>query len=81
MDPRLQDLNPSGHLADGQPLSERQQEILRWVAEGLSNREIGERLNITPNTVRDHLSEVMRSLEVSNRASAVSTAFHLGLMP
>ncbi|QNJ27500.1 two-component system response regulator RR class II (RRII)-LuxR [Synechococcus sp. SYN20] len=51
------------------------------MAEGLSNRDIGERLNITPNTVRDHLSEVMRRLEVSNRTSAVSTAFHLGLLP
>ncbi len=80
-DPRLQDLRPSVHPADGQPLSERQQEILHWVAEGLSNREIGLQLNITPNTVRDHLSEVMRRLEVSNRASAVSTAFRLGLLP
>ena len=81
LDPRLQDLKPSVHPADVQPLSERQHEILRWVAEGLSNRDIGERLNITPNTVRDHLSEVMRRLDVSNRASAVSTAFHLGLLP
>ena len=81
MDPRLQKPNPSGHLADGQPLSERQHEILRWVAEGLSNRDIGVQLNITTNTVRDHLSEVMRRLEVSNRASAVSTAFRLGLLP
>ena len=81
MDPRLQKPNPSGGLADGQPLSERQHEILRWVAEGLSNRDIGVQLNITTNTVRDHLSEVMRRLEVSNRASAVSTAFRLGLLP
>ena len=81
IDPRLIELNRSPHPADGQPLSERQHEILRWVAEGLSNRDIGERLNITPNTVRDHLSEVMRRLDVSNRASAVSTAFHLGLLP
>jgi DNA-binding NarL/FixJ family response regulator len=51
------------------------------VAEGLSNRDIGVQLNITTNTVRDHLSEVMRRLEVSNRASAVSTAFRLGLLP
>ncbi len=81
VDPRLQNSNPSEYLADGQPLSERQHEILRWVAEGLSNRDIGVRLNITPNTVRDHLSEVMRRLEVTNRASAVSTAFRLGLLP
>ena len=80
-DPRLEDLSRSLQPADGQPLSERQHEILRWVAEGLSNREIGELLNITPNTVRDHLSELMRRLEVSNRASAVSTAFQLGLLP
>ncbi len=81
VDPRLQNSNPSEYIADGQPLSERQHEILRWVAEGLSNRDIGVRLNITPNTVRDHLSEVMRRLEVTNRASAVSTAFRLGLLP
>ena len=80
-DPRLQDRPASVHPADGQPLSERQHEILRWVAEGLSNRDIAVQLNITPNTVRDHLSEVMRRLEVSNRASAVSTAFRLGLLP
>ncbi len=80
-DPRLQDRHASVQPADGQPLSERQHEILRWVAEGLSNRDIAVQLNITPNTVRDHLSEVMRRLEVSNRASAVSTAFRLGLLP
>jgi DNA-binding NarL/FixJ family response regulator len=63
------------------PLSERQHEILKWVAEGLSNREIAAQLNITTNTVHDHWSEIMRRLEVSNRASAVATAFRLGLLP
>ncbi len=81
IDPTLPGLNPSLHPVDELPLSERQLEILRLVADGFGNREIAAQLNITTNTVRDHFSEVMRRLEVSNRASAVSTAFQLGLLP
>tara|TARA_B100001093_G_C26809883_1_gene1007111 strand:- start:560 stop:1255 length:696 start_codon:yes stop_codon:yes gene_type:complete len=81
IDSTLPGLNPSLHPAYELPLSERQLEILRLVADGFGNREIAAQLNITTNTVRDHFSEVMKRLEVSNRASAVSTAFRLGLLP
>ncbi|KZR86112.1 Response regulator protein VraR [Synechococcus sp. MIT S9504] len=62
-------------------LSERQLEILALVAEGLSNRQIADQLNISVNTARDHLSEILTRLGVSNRASAVSAALRLGLIP
>ena len=62
-------------------LSERQLEILALVAEGLSNREIAARLYISVNTVSDHLSEILARLGVANRASAVSSALRLGLIP
>ena len=62
-------------------LSERQLEILGLVAEGLSNREIADRLHISVNTARDHLSEILTRLDVGNRASAVSAALRLGLIP
>ena len=62
-------------------LSERQLEILALVAEGLSNREIADRLHISVNTARDHLSEILSRLGVGNRASAVSAALRLRLIP
>ena len=62
-------------------LSERQLEILALVAEGLSNRQIADQLNISVNTARDHCSEILTRLDVSNRASAVSAALRLGLIP
>lgn len=80
-DPRFQESDPGSPVGQGAVLSERQLEILALVAEGLSNREIATQLQITANTVRDHLSEIMQRLEVGNRASAVSSALRLGLMP
>ena len=62
-------------------LSERQLEILTLVAEGLSNRQIADQLHISVNTARDHLSEILTRLDVGNRASAVSSALRLGLVP
>ena len=71
------------HVASETPkkLSERQLEILTLVAEGLSNRQIADRLHISINTARDHLSEILTRLDVGNRASAVSSALRLGLIP
>lgn len=79
-DPRLQAGSEATHTSD-KTLSGRQLEILALVAEGLSNRDIAQQLQISSNTVRDHLSEIMLRLEVNNRASAVSSALRRGLMP
>ncbi len=48
-------------------LTTREQEVVEAVAEGLSNREIAERLDIGVNTVRTHVSSILRKLDLTNR--------------
>jgi DNA-binding NarL/FixJ family response regulator len=56
------------------PLSEREMEILAGVAEGCSNKEIGQRCGISDQTVKNHLTTVLRKLGVSDRTEAVVIA-------
>lgn len=63
-----------------EPLTEREMEVLVLVAEGLSNREIGERLYITRGTVKAHTSNIYSKLGVQNRTQAVARARSLGLL-
>lgn len=62
-------------------LSEREREILRLLGSGLSEREIGERLYISFNTVHSHVKSVYRKLGTTTRAQAVARAVHLGDSP
>jgi DNA-binding NarL/FixJ family response regulator len=62
-------------------LTEREWDILRLLAEGLGNREIGEALLISPATVRTHLRNAMDKLGASTRAQAVAVAFAAGGRP
>jgi DNA-binding CsgD family transcriptional regulator len=55
-------------------LTERELQILGWLAEGHSNRQIAERLVISEHTVRAHLRNLMRKLGVNNRAQAAAVA-------
>jgi ATP/maltotriose-dependent transcriptional regulator MalT len=61
-------------------LSEREVEVLRLVAAGLSNRDIGQQLFISEKTVKTHLSNIMGKLSVVNRTQAVDQARHLELL-
>ena len=61
-------------------LSPRELEVLRLMAEGLSSREIGERLFISPRTATTHVANIFAKLEVDSRASAVTAGFRLGLI-
>lgn len=65
-------------LAD--PLSERELEILRQVANGDSNREIAEYFVIAEGTVKNHLTSILRKLNVQDRAQAVLKARQLGIL-
>ena len=62
------------------PLSERELEVLRLVAAGLTNREIAHRLFITVGTVKRHINNIYGKLEARHRAEAVARARDLGLL-
>jgi len=65
--------------ADG-PLTARELDILRGMAEGLSNKEIGQKLFISAGTVKAHSAAIYRKLEVLNRTGAIARAKDLGLV-
>jgi DNA-binding NarL/FixJ family response regulator len=60
-------------------LTFREREIAGLVAHGLSNREIGEKLWLSPRTVENHRLRIMRKIGASTRAELVSYAIHEGL--
>jgi DNA-binding NarL/FixJ family response regulator len=76
-----------GDLADAEPelpaengMSEREQSILAALGEGLSNRQIAKRFWLAEQTVKFHLTNIYRKLEVSTRTEAVHRAYQLGLL-
>jgi DNA-binding NarL/FixJ family response regulator len=65
---------------DQDKLTDRELEVLRLLARGLSNREIGRDLFISETTVKFHMGNLMRKLHVGRRAEAVYAASKLGLL-
>ena len=70
----------TGPMKPGSDLSQREQEVLGLMVEGLSNEEIAERLVISPATARHHVSACIQKLGASNRAQASAMAVKLGLV-
>jgi len=75
------------HLASGRPLgaqttvealTERETEILRLVAEGLTNKAVGQALGISDRTVQGHLANIYGKLQVGSRTEAVTEALRQG---
>lgn len=60
-------------------LTERQTEVLRLVAQGLTYREVGERLSLSERTVRFHMTEIISRLHLQNRNQVLAYAGQLGL--
>jgi LuxR family transcriptional regulator, maltose regulon positive regulatory protein len=81
--PDLPPALPEGHR-DGEPLidplSQRELKILQLIAQGLSNREIGERLFIALDTVKGHNRRIFDKLQVKSRTEAIARARELGLL-
>lgn len=60
-------------------LSNREGQVLRLLAEGMTTEAVGRKLFLSPTTVRSHAEGAMRKLEARNRVHAVATALRLGL--
>ena len=72
---------PVGAAARGiEQLTDREREILTLVARGLNNDQIGERLFISPATVKTHLARIMAKLDAHDRAQLVVRAYESGLV-
>lgn len=61
-------------------ISERELEVLRLLAAGQSNKEIANRLAVSPNTVKTHISNLFAKLEVRRRTAAIGRARELGIL-
>jgi DNA-binding NarL/FixJ family response regulator len=61
-------------------LTARELEVLHMLARGLTNKEIGNALEISGNTVRNHVNSIIEKLEVSDRTEAATTAIHRGII-
>jgi DNA-binding NarL/FixJ family response regulator len=60
-------------------LSEREREILTYLAQGYSNTEIAQQFVLSPKTVRNHVSNILSKLQVADRAEAILRAREAGL--
>jgi DNA-binding NarL/FixJ family response regulator len=64
----------------GAPLSERELDVLTWVAKGASNKEIARHLHISESTVKSHLLHIFSKLGVNDRTQAVTLAVQKGII-
>lgn len=83
VDPGL-DLGPSGAATPSTPwgdtLTAREQDVLALLAEGASNREIAERLEVSPNTAKFHVNAILSKLGARSRTEAVVLAARMGMV-
>lgn len=70
----------SGQFESVNLLTEREVEVLRYLARGLTTAQTGGEMFISENTVKTHVRHILEKLEVSNRAEAVAKATQLGLI-
>ena len=70
---------PSAGEPAVEPLTARELEVLGLVAQGLSNREIAEQLDISTETARTHVNRILSKLHVANRVQATLYALREGI--
>ena len=71
-------LHPAGDLIE--PLSDREQEVLVMLAQGVPNKEIADKLHLAEGTVKNHVSNILGKLQVQNRTQAADLARRRGLI-
>lgn len=71
---------PQQRRAEDPGLTEREQQVLRGMSEGLSNAQIGRELFLSEDTVKTYARRLFRKLEVSDRGHAVAEGFRRGLI-
>jgi DNA-binding NarL/FixJ family response regulator len=80
----LQRIRATGVEADtpsgGPELSDRENEVLRLIANGKDNAEIAQELHISPKTVKNHISNILMKLQIENRIQAAVYAVRRGLV-
>jgi NarL family two-component system response regulator LiaR len=62
-----------------EPLTERELEVLRWIARGLSNQEIATQLHVSERTITTHISNILDKLHLANRTQATLYALRKGI--
>ena len=80
VDPVLAGILVSAQSEKIPSLTQREREVLRLLADGLSNEEIGKRLFISPETVRTHVRKAMAKLQADTRTQAVAIALRQSLI-
>jgi DNA-binding NarL/FixJ family response regulator len=75
---RARQASPAPHPLP--PLSGREEEVLKLLATGETNRQIARRLYVSEETVKSHVASILRKLEVSDRTSAAVLAVRAGLV-
>jgi DNA-binding NarL/FixJ family response regulator len=80
IDPRAAAVLIDARRTEEPKLSGQELSVVRLVAEGLTNPEVGERLHLSRHTVKEYLSHAMRKLDAGNRIEAVRKAAALGLI-
>jgi LuxR family maltose regulon positive regulatory protein len=77
----IRSVGETSDIALIEPLSARELEVLHLISSGLSNKEIAQKLFISPRTVKRHTSSIYSKLNVHSRTQAVARANLLGLLP
>ena len=78
--PAAQTFEPNSRAQESLGISGRELEVLELLASGKSNKEISAKLNVSPNTVKTHVSRLYEKLEVSRRTEAILKARELGMI-
>lgn len=71
---------PEGSAPQRASLTPRELDVLRHMAEGLTNAQIAERLDVSPRTVKTHVQNLLSKLDTPDRTGAVARGFRLGLI-